>query len=71
VQAKCALNVVLRRFSYPYPLFEQVDTAWRAMIFTGAALTMTVSTVILQWLYERVNGIEEVVKSTTSNTKDE
>ena len=42
--------------SYPYPLFEQLDTTQRAILFTGAALTMTGSTAMLQWLYGAVNG---------------
>lgn len=41
---------------YPYPLFEVLTPAWRAVLFTGSALTMTLSTVMLKWFYGRVNG---------------
>ncbi|KAG0651044.1 hypothetical protein D0Z07_2795 [Hyphodiscus hymeniophilus] len=43
---------------YPYPLFGKLDTTQRAMLFTIAALTMTASTAMLQWLYGRVNGLQ-------------
>ncbi|TEY40431.1 hypothetical protein BOTCAL_0431g00080 [Botryotinia calthae] len=42
---------------YPYPLFGHLDTTQRAILFTGAALTMTGSTAVLKWLYGRVNGL--------------
>lgn len=51
-----ATDVLL--YSYPYPLFDQLDTTRRALVFSGAALTMTVSTVLLQALYRIVNGLE-------------
>jgi hypothetical protein len=58
--------------SYPYPLFEKLDTLQRAILFTIAALTMTGSTVMLQWLYGRVNGLQgEEKRSHPSNIKGE
>jgi hypothetical protein len=48
--------------SYPYPLFGQLDTTQRAMLFMGAALTMTGSTAMLQWLYGSVNGLQGAEK---------
>ncbi|RFU31346.1 hypothetical protein B7463_g4995, partial [Scytalidium lignicola] len=41
---------------YPYPLFAQLDTPQRIILFGIAAVTMTASTVMLQWLYGMVNG---------------
>jgi len=43
---------------YPYPLFEVLTPAWRAVLFIGSALTMTLSTIMLKWFYGRVNGYE-------------
>ncbi|PQE11657.1 integral membrane protein [Rutstroemia sp. NJR-2017a WRK4] len=57
---------------YPYPLFGQLSTVQRAMLFTGAAITMTVSTAMLKWLYGRVNGLQGAQnRSTPSNIKGE
>ncbi|KAL1635711.1 hypothetical protein SLS58_010149 [Diplodia intermedia] len=41
---------------YPYPLFGQLDTPARAVLFTGAAAIMTVSTLALKAVYHSVNG---------------
>ncbi|KAI9852570.1 MAG: hypothetical protein M1824_001859 [Vezdaea acicularis] len=41
---------------YPYPLFEQLTPPFRAALFGVSAITMTLSTATLQWLYGRVNG---------------
>ncbi|MCJ1234119.1 hypothetical protein MMC14_002077 [Varicellaria rhodocarpa] len=41
---------------YPYPLFEVLTPVWRAVLFTGSAVTMTASTVVLKGVYRRVNG---------------
>lgn len=53
--------------SYPYPLFGQLNTTQRAVLFVGAALTMTGSTAVLQWLYGRLNGLEGAEKRQTPN----
>ena len=60
-------HLLTRRPSYPYPLFEQLDTPARALVFTGAALAMTISTVMLQYLYEAVNGLEVTQKKSIPN----
>ncbi|KAF8847854.1 integral membrane protein-like protein [Acephala macrosclerotiorum] len=52
---------------YPYPLFAALDTTQRVVLFTAAALTMTASTVMLQWLYGRVNGLQGAEKRSTPN----
>ena len=44
---------------YPYPLFELMDTKGRVALFVGSAVVMTLSTVILKWVYGIVNGLEE------------
>jgi len=55
---------------YPYPLFGQLDTTQRAVLFAGAAMAMTGSTAMLKWLYCRVNGLQgEQRRSTTNNIK--
>lgn len=41
---------------YPYPLFEQLNTPSRALLFLLSAVIMTGSTATLKWLYGRVNG---------------
>jgi len=43
---------------YPYPLFQMLDQTQRVGLFVGSAVVMTLSTVILKWLYGRVNGVE-------------
>jgi hypothetical protein len=58
--------------SYPYPLFGQLDTAQRVVLFTGAAATMTGSAAVLQWVYGKVNGLQRSEKkSTPRNIKGE
>lgn len=60
------------RHSYPYPLFEQLDIPQRVALFTGAAITMTGSTVMLKWLYAKVNSIDvDQLRSTPTHTKGE
>ncbi|KAF2834089.1 hypothetical protein M501DRAFT_905893, partial [Patellaria atrata CBS 101060] len=41
---------------YPYPIFEVLSPPWRAVLFGGSAVTMTLSTLTLRWLYGVVNG---------------
>jgi len=43
---------------YPYPLFATLSTPQRAILFAGSAVTMTGSTIVLKWLYGRVNGLQ-------------
>lgn len=43
---------------YPYPLFALLDQKQRVGLFVGSAVVMTLSTVILKWLYGKVNGVE-------------
>jgi len=57
---------------YPYPLFAVLDMGERVMLFIAAAMTMTTSTLLLQWLYEQVNGLQGAKKrSTPANIKGE
>jgi len=59
-------------YSYPYPLFGHLDTIQRVVLFTFAALLMTGSTALLQWLYGGVNGLQGAEKrSTPRNIKGE
>jgi FAR-17a/AIG1-like protein len=48
--------------SYPYPLFAALDTTGRILLFTGAASMMTGSTIMLRWLYGKVNGLSTMAK---------
>lgn len=59
--------------SYPYPLFAHLDTTQRAALFTGAALLMTATTAMLQWLHGAINnGLQGAEKrSTPRNIKGE
>ena len=48
---------------YPYPLFAMLDQTQRVGLFVGSAVVMTLSTVILKWLYGKVNGVEAESRS--------
>ncbi|KAK2628278.1 hypothetical protein QTJ16_002924 [Diplocarpon rosae] len=57
---------------YPYPLFGELSTIPRICLFTGAALLMTGSTVMLQKLCTLVNGRQPADTSRApSNVKEE
>ncbi|KAI1328279.1 FAR-17a/AIG1-like protein [Xylariaceae sp. FL0255] len=43
---------------YPYPIFDVLSTWQRALLFTFSALLMTGSTMLLKWLYGKLNGLE-------------
>lgn len=62
----------LMRNSYPYPLFEVLDTPRRILLFAGAAAMMTGSTIMLRWLYRKVNRLSATEKrSVPGNVKGE
>ncbi|RMZ80746.1 hypothetical protein DV738_g2620, partial [Chaetothyriales sp. CBS 135597] len=42
---------------YPYPLFALLDWQQRTVLFAASAVLMAANTVVLQWLYARVNGV--------------
>ncbi|KAK3945266.1 FAR-17a/AIG1-like protein [Diplogelasinospora grovesii] len=44
---------------YPYPIFELLITWQRVLLFTFSAVLMTGSTMMLKWVYGKLNGIEE------------
>ncbi|RMD44199.1 hypothetical protein DV735_g790, partial [Chaetothyriales sp. CBS 134920] len=41
---------------YPYPLFALLDWPQRTVLFAASAVLMAANTVVLQWVYARVNG---------------
>ena len=41
---------------YPYPLFAMLDSTQRVGLFVGSALVMAANTMVLKWLYGKVNG---------------
>lgn len=41
---------------YPYPLFALLDNTQRMGLFGASALLMAINTVVLKWVYGRVNG---------------
>lgn len=45
---------------YPYPIFDVLNVWQRAILFTISASLMTGSTLLLQWLYGKINGTESV-----------
>jgi hypothetical protein len=47
---------------YPYPLFGILSTEQRALLFTGAAVLITISSAGLKWVYGWVNGYETARK---------
>lgn len=58
---------------YPYPLFDILSTTHRALLFGSSALLMTGSTILLKWLYAKVNGSPETgnKRTTPANIKGE
>lgn len=51
---------------------DQLNTAQRLVLFGGAALLMTASTIMLKWLYGKVNGLQgEEERSVPGNVKGE
>ncbi|MCJ1310204.1 hypothetical protein MMC25_003866 [Agyrium rufum] len=53
---------------YPYPLFEQLSTPWRGVLFTGCAVAMAGVTVVLKGVYGVLNrggkgrGVKRVLR---------
>ncbi|GAW12273.1 hypothetical protein ANO14919_016360 [Xylariales sp. No.14919] len=45
---------------YPYPIFDILDTWQRATLFAFSAFLMTGSTMLLKWLYGKINGLEAI-----------
>ncbi|KIV77869.1 hypothetical protein PV11_09647 [Exophiala sideris] len=41
---------------YPYPLFAMLDSTQRVGLFVGSALVMAANTMVLKWIYGKVNG---------------
>ena len=55
---------------FPYPLFEQLETAPRIALFASAALLMAGSTMVLKWVYGSMNGkILEVLQAEQDKKK--
>ncbi|KAH8815413.1 FAR-17a/AIG1-like protein [Xylogone sp. PMI_703] len=54
---------------YPYPLFGQLDTPGRIVLFTIAASLMTASTILLQSIYGVVNGWQHSLDKSVQNKK--
>ena len=47
---------------YPYPLFAKLDALQRVLLFSVAAMLMTASSILLKWMYGKINGIEQLQK---------
>ena len=56
---KLLLCPLLISSRYPYPLFELLTTPYRAALFLGSAVTMTLSAFCLGYLNARFNGSVE------------
>ena len=41
---------------YPYPLFEMLSPLKRGAVFAGSAILMTISSIMLSFVYRRANG---------------
>ncbi|RFU28959.1 hypothetical protein B7463_g7398, partial [Scytalidium lignicola] len=54
---------------YPYPLLTQLSTWQKLCLCLTSAALMTSSTIVLKWVYGRVNGVEEVKKGAFNPTK--
>lgn len=48
---------------YPYPLFALMNTNQRIGLFVGSAVFMTLSTIMLKWVYGKINGLEKESRS--------
>ena len=59
----------LTRTSYPYPLFGVLNTWQRVLLFGTSAALMTGSTMVLKWVYGKLNGIEEFQREATKPVK--
>ena len=59
----------LTRTSYPYPLFGVLNTWQRVLLFGTSAALMTGSTMVLKWVYGKLNGIEEFKREATKPVK--
>lgn len=42
---------------YPYPIFAMLEPSQRIFLFLGSAMVMAANTVVLKWLYGKVNGL--------------
>ena len=42
---------------YPYPIFEMLDKTQRTLLFAGSAVVMAANTLVLKWVYVRINGV--------------
>lgn len=56
---------------YPYPIFDLLSTWQRVLLFSVSALLMTGSTMVLKWLYGKINGIDEFRKDALHPIKNE
>jgi hypothetical protein len=43
---------------YPYPLFALLDNTQRVGLFGASAALMAINTVVIKWVYARVNGVQ-------------
>ncbi len=48
--------------SYPYPIFDLLNTGQRVLLFTFSASLMMLSTMMLKWAYGMINGVEKFQK---------
>jgi len=55
--------------SYPYPLFELLSTSQRVGLFTFAAALNATSSIMLKWLYGKLNGLEKFQKEAANPVK--
>ena len=60
---------MLTESSYPYPLFGLLSTSQRVLLFGTSATLMTGSTMVLKWVYGKLNGIEEFKREATKPVK--
>jgi len=59
--AQCSVvTMVDTRCRYPYPLLALLSTWQKLFLCIISAALMTGSTMVLKWVYGRVNGVEEL-----------
>lgn len=54
---------------YPYPIFALLESNQRVFLFLGSALIMATNTMILKWLYGKVNGLGRKSVETPAHLK--
>jgi hypothetical protein len=68
--AQCALVTMANTpYRYPYPLTALLSTREKLSLGVVCVALVTCSTMVLKWVYGRVNGVEELRRDTFNPIK--